>query len=74
MFDGSLGHEYIRKVLVHSEEDRALVLDVLYKNHIHFIHGKPVEEAVLVSSKLTPEIAADLHVPRREEETLYDYS
>lgn len=72
MFDTTLGPEYIRTIVVQSEEARATVLDVLYKNAIHFIHGVPIEDAVILSRSLTPELEREFSRTMQEEETLYD--
>lgn len=56
MFDQTLSSRYIRKILVSSEEARAIVLHTLYKKHIHFLHGEGIEKAVVVASRLTPEL------------------
>lgn len=72
MFDNTLGPEYIRKILVQSEEDRATVLDTLYKNGIHYIHGMPIEDAVILRHALTPELERELLSSVQERDTLYD--
>ena len=56
MFDRSLGAKYVRKIIVSSGEDRAILLDALYKDNIGFSHGQKLEDMVVVRDELTPEL------------------
>jgi hypothetical protein len=56
MFDLTLGAQYIRRIVVSSEEDRQSLLDSLKKEKIFDINGIPIEETIQVSSCLVPEM------------------
>jgi hypothetical protein len=67
MFDRSLGVKYVRKIIVGSGQDRAILLDALYKNNIRFSHGQRLEDMIVVSDKLTPELEEAFSEQPREE-------
>lgn len=71
MFDTSLSGNYVRRVIVQSERARSRVLHILFKNRIHFIHGLPIEEAVVASDRLTPEVALAMSEKNKESEAIY---
>jgi hypothetical protein len=67
MFDRSLGIKYVRKIIVSSDQDRSILLDALYKNNIRFSHGQKLEDMVVVSDRLTPELEEAFREQPREE-------
>jgi hypothetical protein len=59
MFDTSLGPEYIKKLVVHSEVDKYVLLNQLEKQGIFDINGVSLGEAIIVSNHLYPSMVKD---------------
>jgi len=60
LFDQTLGPQYIRKIVLETDEDRKVVLGVLRKNKIPNINGIPIEEAVEVLSRLNSKLGNNI--------------
>jgi hypothetical protein len=55
MFDLNVGADYIRKLIVWNESDRYNLLVALQQAQITHIGSTPIEEAVMIGDKLSPE-------------------
>lgn len=61
MFDLNIAPKYIQKIVVWSEQQRLELIQELQKSGIYYINQKPVEQAIVASTKLTTSMIDGFH-------------